>query len=407
MLKLFGGGQGRTIPWPIARRRSASSTSCRRRTLKALEELAHWHESVSAAEASSPTSASSACSRSTRRRSRALRKLAREYLAARAAAGSRFQENLLWTRAARVLAPGRPRLRALHRQLPEGAKGADEDAPAAAVSRALRASRSRSSGSTLRYGPVDPAVWGVLNRSTRSPSCAARRGARQLTPAARITPQEFLKAAMFSASSPDSLLPLEVELAERLIAELAPASRSPRSPTRELLVLDRPRAGRRRRRARCARRSPRRACATSARARAGGARSADRAHDRDHARGARRAQASARTTIPTRCSSVLRHLALYWAPRAARAQAPAPQREVAPDRGARLRRRARGARRRRGGSLDFDAGRRRRAGRWRTSAPAASARWRRRRRATGSRSARCSRCSPTAAPTGWSARCGA
>lgn len=78
----------------------------------------------------------------------------------------------------------------------------------------------------MRYGPIDLASWGVFN------SVYAYAEAKQLAhssvavypgAAGSSTPQlEFLKGAMFSASAPDGLLPLEVELAERLIAECAP-----------------------------------------------------------------------------------------------------------------------------------------------------------------------------------------
>src|SRR5205823_6192927 len=47
--------------------------------------------------------------------------------------------------------------------------------------------------------------------------------------------QEFLKALMFSASSPDSLLAPEVELAERVIAELAPSFLLANAPAAGLL----------------------------------------------------------------------------------------------------------------------------------------------------------------------------
>jgi hypothetical protein len=67
-------------------------------------------------------------------------------------------------------------------------------------------------------------VWGVLNKVYL---VVEERGAAQAKvtlsttlPGETSPRQEYLKAAMFSASSPDGLLPLEVELAERLIADL-------------------------------------------------------------------------------------------------------------------------------------------------------------------------------------------
>jgi len=53
---------------------------------------------------------------------------------------------------------------------------------------------------------------------------------------AETTPRlEFLKASMLGAASPDSLLPLEVEVAERTIADLAPSFAIAAQPDRELL----------------------------------------------------------------------------------------------------------------------------------------------------------------------------
>ena len=78
----------------------------------------------------------------------------------------------------------------------------------------------------MRYGPIDLGSWGVFN------SVYAFAEVKQLTQskvtvysgfAGDGTPQlEFLKGVLFSVSAPDGLLPLEVELAERLIAEMAP-----------------------------------------------------------------------------------------------------------------------------------------------------------------------------------------
>jgi hypothetical protein len=46
---------------------------------------------------------------------------------------------------------------------------------------------------------------------------------------------EFLKVAMFSASSPDGLLPVEIELAEKVITELAPGFAIANAAARELI----------------------------------------------------------------------------------------------------------------------------------------------------------------------------
>jgi hypothetical protein len=92
--------------------------------------------------------------------------------------------------------------------------------------RALRALAQQIKWQHMRYGPVDPTVWGILNKVYAF--CESRGFADDklgLYPSAgpETSPrQEFLRAVMFSAASPDSLLASEVDFAERTIAELAP-----------------------------------------------------------------------------------------------------------------------------------------------------------------------------------------
>ena len=141
--------------------------------------------------------------------------------------------------AARVLAAGRPGVRALDRRFLQGAKGADKALlPLRCRARCARFAQ-QIKWQHVRYGPIDLDVWGVLNRIYAFAELRGVAEARVNLYAGGVesTPrQEFLKAAMFSACSPDSLLPLEIELAERLIDELAPSfAHRQRSRTRELL----------------------------------------------------------------------------------------------------------------------------------------------------------------------------
>ena len=109
-----------------------------------------------------------------------------------------------------------------------GAKGGDalkNVLPLLAV-RAMRALATQLKWQSFRYGPMDGALWGVLYKIYAV--CEARKFSKiktQVYPAVpgESSPElEFLKAAMFNASSPDSLLPLETELMERLVAHHAP-----------------------------------------------------------------------------------------------------------------------------------------------------------------------------------------
>src|SRR5207248_10966993 len=77
----------------------------------------------------------------------------------------------------------------------------------------------------MRYGPAENSLWEMIakiyalseNRKYSQSKAIAYPG----SPAETSPEQEFLKAVMFAASPPDSLLPVEIELVERLIAHLA------------------------------------------------------------------------------------------------------------------------------------------------------------------------------------------
>ena len=98
---------------------------------------------------------------------------------------------------------------------------------------ALRAFAQQLKWQQLRYGPIDPALWGQISRMF---ALAEARGIAE----ART---EYLKAAMFSAASPDTRPAAELELAERIIAELAPAFVIAQRARARAAVLDRPREG--------------------------------------------------------------------------------------------------------------------------------------------------------------------
>jgi hypothetical protein len=177
--------------------------------LKALEELAHWHESVSAAGGFKPEERSQLLAMIDEAAQPRLRKLAREYLGA-----ARVQQNLLWARihgywgqAAQAYA------RAIEsKPLPEAVVGG------------LRALAQQLKWQQLRYGPIDPALWGLMSRIFAVAEAGGIAAARP----------EFLKAALLGASAMDTRLAREIELAERLGAALAPAFVLANAPAPEL-----------------------------------------------------------------------------------------------------------------------------------------------------------------------------
>jgi hypothetical protein len=194
--------------------------------LKALEELAHWHESVAGAEGFRTDERIQLHFLLDDAAQPRLRKIGREYLAA--ARPSRVQENRIWTHVYEywrqcAIAHGR-----CVDAMSAGAKGAEAAKPLAAplAARGLRAVAQQLKWLYLRYGPIDRALWQVLNgmyafaeaRGLAESKCTLYAPANLET----SPRQEFLRAYLLNVASPDGLLPPEIDIAERLVAEWTP-----------------------------------------------------------------------------------------------------------------------------------------------------------------------------------------
>jgi len=194
---------------------------------KCADELAHWLESVAAAEGFKPEYRAQLIQLLDETAQGHVRKLTRDYLVSPRLA--KHQEVRLWTalhdywRRAASAYVGCVDLYAA------GAKGADalKGSMPLLLARALRALAAQLKWMYVRYGPVDPSVWAVIakvyvfaeQRKFAQSAVTVYPG----IPGESTPEQEFLKVVMLSASSPDSLLPLEVELCERLIAHFCAA----------------------------------------------------------------------------------------------------------------------------------------------------------------------------------------
>jgi hypothetical protein len=213
-MKLFGSGKP---DHPMADRKEATRLlgELPPQDLKAVEELANWYESVGAAEGFKAEERAQRLAMLDEAAQPRLRKLSKDYLASvRSAKGSRAQENLLWTR-----------LHNYWRNVAHAYAGlADSKAPPTVVISALRAAGQQLKWQQLRYGPVDPAVWGLMNRIYL---VAETRGIAEAK-------TEYLKAAMFTAASPDTRPAAELELLERIVAELAGAFTIASAPSADL-----------------------------------------------------------------------------------------------------------------------------------------------------------------------------
>jgi hypothetical protein len=235
MLKLFGGKPDHPMADPKEVRRILDDLPAQD-AYKALDELTHWHESVAAAEGFRFDQRLALHLQIDEAAQVRVRKLSRDYLAA--ARPSRFQETRLWT----VIhgywnQAGLAYAKTVDGLLQSGkaAESVKSQVPLLFV-RTLRSLAQCVKWMHLRYGPIDMATWGILN------NVYALAEARRLTDAKVMaypngpesTPRdEFVRALLFSASSPDSLLPIEIEIAERAIADCAPRVNLSSAPGKE------------------------------------------------------------------------------------------------------------------------------------------------------------------------------
>ena len=222
MLKIFGLGK---VDHPLADPKEARrifEAAAADDSFKALEELGHWFDSVAGTEGFRPEQRTQLCLQIDDVAQAHLRKLSREYLSS--ARPSKFQENRLWganhgywQRAAAAHAGCVDALAA--------AKGFDAGAAALSCARALRALAQEIKWQYMRYGPHDDTLWQIAGRLyalSEQRGMARHKVTVYTAISGESSPeQEFLRSVMLSACSPDALLPLEMELAERLIAHFS------------------------------------------------------------------------------------------------------------------------------------------------------------------------------------------
>jgi len=224
MLKLFGSGKP---DHPLADAKEAKRVLdgvSANDPYKALEELAHWLDSASTAEGFKPQDRIQVLYLIDEAAQPRLRKLGRDYSAA--TRPSRYTENLIWG-AMHVYwkAAGLAYARAIDLFV-QDAKGVDaaKSLLPGLLARALRSLGQQVKWMHLRYGPMDLAIWGIINnvyafaelRGLATTPVTAYPGGAETT-----AQREYLKVVFFSAGSPDSLLPVEADFAERIIGDSA------------------------------------------------------------------------------------------------------------------------------------------------------------------------------------------
>ncbi len=224
MIKLFGGKPDHPLA-DAKEARAILEAASSEQPLKALEELGHWLDSLSQTEGFRPEDRAQRFVQLDDVAQAHLRKLSREYLAS--ARLSKFQEQRLWSSIHGYWSHCAAAFAACAELYSGGGKSAEvlKGSIALLSVRALRALGQQMKWQYMRYGPFDHGLWGEVAKVYAQ---AEERGfARQKLTAYAGVPgdtspeQEFLRAVMLSASSPDGLMPVEIELAERLIAHFS------------------------------------------------------------------------------------------------------------------------------------------------------------------------------------------
>ena len=224
-MKLFGGGKSDHPMAEVKEARAILDAIPAGDPIKALEDLNHWLESVRAWEGFKPERRAQVVQMVDEAAQIHLRKLQRDYLSSPRL--SKFQENRLWAVIREWYRQSALAFAICIDAYATGQKGWEDlkqSMPLLTV-RALRALAAQMKWQHIRYGPADNSLWGMVakiyalaeNRKYSQSKVVAYAG----LPGETSPEQEFLKAVMFAASSPDSLLPVEIELVERLIAHLA------------------------------------------------------------------------------------------------------------------------------------------------------------------------------------------
>ena len=225
MLGIFSAKSGHPLADAKEARRVLNELSVRD-AAPAIDEVSGWLESVAADEIFKLSDRLALVFQLDEAAQTHARKLGRDYLTSPRL--GRQQEYKLWQENHDFwaqLAGAYDSCLARYRAQEKGSETVKSDIPLLIV-RMLRAFSAQLKWDQFRYGPVNAELWQRMGRAF----LVAEQGkfSRQaLTPYPNVpgestVEQEYLKALVFQASSMDSLLPLEIEIAERFIAHFLP-----------------------------------------------------------------------------------------------------------------------------------------------------------------------------------------
>lgn len=221
-LASLGGGFVRKADHPLADARQLGAVIAELPAddaFRTLDEVTGWLESLVAAEDFAPAALFPVVCRLGDAAWPAVRRLSREYV--QAPRLSRSEEKRLWELCqgfwARLAA-------AYERCLPAGESGVPAASLPALATRLLVALGTLLKWERFRYGPAGGDLWGRMGRALLAaesvgagsrPVAAGAAGA--MSPA-----QEYARAMVLHAASPDSATPQQMEVMERLVAHFLP-----------------------------------------------------------------------------------------------------------------------------------------------------------------------------------------
>ncbi|MCX7890894.1 MAG: hypothetical protein N2544_00825 [Burkholderiales bacterium] len=204
--------------------------------IKTLEELAHWFESVRA-ESFAPGHRAQVALLLDEAGQPAARRLGREYIGAQRL--SKVQEIRWWKALDGFWRNSAQAFVDVLKAFEAGEKGADalKGSLGLIAVRALRSLATQMKWLHVRYGPLEQGVWrmagGVLGLAEWRKVSRVPVQVYQGIPGDSTPEQEFLRMVLFSVSAPDSLLPLEIDIAERIIAAMVPSQTITATPPAE------------------------------------------------------------------------------------------------------------------------------------------------------------------------------
>ncbi|HKW36490.1 MAG TPA: hypothetical protein VJO54_01630 [Burkholderiales bacterium] len=223
-MKLFGGGKSDHPMADVKEARKIVDAIPGSDPFKALEDLNHWLESVRAWKGFAHDHRAQLVLLIDDAAQGHLRRLQRDYLSSPRL--SKYQENRLWTTIRESYRESAIAFATCVDVFVTSQKGWEILKPSMALLtvRALHSLAGQMKWQYIRYGLQDVSLWGSVNKiyafAEHRRYADARVALYADLPGDSSAREEFLKAVMLAVSSPDSLLPVEIELVERLVAHL-------------------------------------------------------------------------------------------------------------------------------------------------------------------------------------------